>query len=236
VTDAQAERSLATPVSSGSDRRIDVVNPRYWVARFFVRLFFFTIFRGRHYGARRAPARGGVLLFSNHQSFFDPMLAALAMHREAHFMARDTLFRPNWWGRVLLSLNAFPVRRASADLTAMKEAIRRLRGGGAMVVFPEGTRTQDGSLGRFHLGSVLLAQRAEVPIIPVYIDGALNAWPRDRRLPRPAKIRVFYARPLSAEQVQRLPTEEIGDILRHRMERLVRIAGRSLKLRRTSPR
>lgn len=193
-------------------------------------VFFRTLFRVGHcicaYGLRRVPRTGGLLLFSNHQSFYDPMLAAQALSRGVHFMARDTLFKVPLLGWLITGLNAFAVRRASADVAAMKEAVRRLQAGHPLVVFPEGTRTRDGSLGRFHFGSVLLAQRANVPIVPVYIDGAHAVWPRGRTLPRPGPIRIYYGLGLSAEAVQGMDVEDAGALLRDEVVRLQRAARR----------
>ena len=82
-------------------------------------------------------------------------------------MARESLFRfaPFRW--LIRSLNAFPVRRGTADLAAVKEALRRLKAGNVVLVFPEGTRTRDGSIGPMHGGPAAIAARAGVPMVPM---------------------------------------------------------------------
>ena len=157
-----------------------------------------TLFGIRVYHRERLPAEGGVLVVSNHQSFLDPILAGVGMGRPFHPMARESLFRfaPFRW--LIRSLNAFPVRRASADLGAIREALRRLRAGAVVLVFPEGTRTRDGSIGRLQGGPVIMAARAGVPIVPMVIDGAFVAWPRSSPLPRPARIRVACGHAIAA--------------------------------------
>ncbi len=80
----------------------------------------------------------------------------------------------------------------------MRTMLRLLRGGRWLLVFPEGTRTRDGSLGRFRSGSAELAIRAGVPILPVCIQGAHRAWPRHQALPRPARVAVAYGHPIPA--------------------------------------
>jgi len=178
---------------------------------------FIYYLHGRVFGRENVPASGGVLLACNHQSFLDPVLAGVGLTRECHFMARDSLFRQPQFRRLITFLNSFPVRRASADMTAMKEAIRRLRAGAALVIFPEGTRTKDGSIGPLLPGPVLLAKRAGVPIVPVFVSGAFESWPRNRPLPRPGYVTVRYGEPLTVEQVEAWPEQRIIDELRERM-------------------
>ena len=162
------------------------------------RVLFVLVFGLRVHHRRRFPRTGGVLVVANHQSYLDPILAAVGMPRAFHPMARESLFRfaPFRW--LIGSLYAFPVRRGTADLAAVKEALRRLKAGGVVLVFPEGTRTRDGSIGPMHGGPAAIAARAGVPIVPMVIDGAFEAWPRTRRLPRPQRIRVACGWPVLA--------------------------------------
>jgi 1-acyl-sn-glycerol-3-phosphate acyltransferase len=162
------------------------------------RVLLVLVFGLRVHHRRRFPRTGGVLVVANHQSYLDPILAAAGMPRAFQPMARESLFRfaPFRW--LIRSLYAFPVRRGTADLAAVKEALRRLKAGGVVLVFPEGTRTRDGSIGPMHGGPAAIAARAGVPIVPMVIDGAFEAWPRTRRLPRPQRIRVACGRAVSA--------------------------------------
>src|SRR5512135_784187 len=99
----------------------------YRFCRFWCQVFFMLLVRGRAFGTSRVPRTGPVILACNHQSFFDPVLATLALPRECDYMARDTLFENAFFRRLILSLNAFPIRRGEADVAAIKETIRRLR-------------------------------------------------------------------------------------------------------------
>ena len=150
----------------------------------------------------------------NHQSFLDPILMSLGLCRPMNYMTRDSLFRNPLFGRVIRSFNAFPVRRHTADLAAMKEAMRRLKAGGQVVVFAEGTRTTDGRVGPMLPGVALLAQRAAQWTVPVAIDGAFEAWPRTQPLPSPGFISVSYGRPI--------PREQAADMEPHELMRRVR--------------
>ena len=192
----------------------------YAIPRLLAQFFLTFLFRGRVFGTQRVPRTGGVLLVSNHQSFLDPILATLALPRECHYMARDTLFRNPLLRRLIQSLNAFPIRRATADLTAIKETLRRLKAGALVVTFPEGTRTLDGSIGPMHPGVVLLARKAGVPLVPAVILGAFQAWPRHARLPHPHPIVVAYGEPIAADELARLEDEACIRLVRERIAEL----------------
>jgi 1-acyl-sn-glycerol-3-phosphate acyltransferase len=158
---------------------------------------------------------GGMLLVSNHQSFLDPVLVGMSMPRPLHFLARQSLFRSPGFRELIRALGAHPLQRGRMDPAAIRTVLRLLRGGRWLLVFPEGTRTRDGSLGRFRPGSAELAARAGVPVLPVCIEGAHRAWPRHQPLPRPARVAVAYGDPLyprgrSGEQVMEEAVDQIG--------------------------
>lgn len=189
----------------------------YWFCRLGANVLFTLLLRGRVFGVRNVPREGGVLLVCNHQSFFDPVLATLALPRECHYMARDTLFRNRWFRRLIESLNAFPVKRDRADVGAIKETLRRLKRGALVTVFPEGTRTWDGRVGPMQPGVVLMARKARVPLVPTLILGAHEVWPRQVAVPRPAPVIVAYGRPLWPGQMEKLSNEECITIVRDRI-------------------
>jgi len=194
----------------------------YAVLQQVARVLFVTAFGIRVFGRRRLPRCGGVLVVSNHQSYLDPVLAAVGMPRPYHPMARASLFRFPPFAWLIRSLNAFPVKRGSADMGAIREALRRLKSGAVVLMFPEGTRTRDGSIRQLQAGPVLLARRAGVPILPMVIDGAFEAWPRSRALPRPHTIRVACGRPLAPEELAEGDADELIDTIRDRMVDLQR--------------
>ncbi len=151
-----------------------------------------TFWKFRAFGLENIPRKGGVLLASNHQSFLDPVLVAMVLSREMHFMARRTLFVNPVLRAIIVSYNAFAIERDSADVKGVKEAIRRLEAGNILLVFPEGTRTGDGSIGRMKPGIGVLAERAAVPIVPVHIEGAHRVWPRGSWIPRLGRITMSF--------------------------------------------
>ena len=129
------------------------------------------------------------------------MLSANPITRPCCFAARDTLFKIPIFGRIVHSVNAIPIRRGQADLTAMRMFVERLKDGYGLVLYPEGTRTQDGKIAEIKPGFSLLARRASVPIIPSVIDGAYECWPKHKKLFSPGKVFVNYGVPIPPEKI-----------------------------------
>jgi len=168
----------------------------YRAMRRFFQVTMCGLWKVRVFNRHFEPPEGGTVYICNHQSFLDPMLMGLGLRRPMNYMARDSLFRLPGFRRLIESLNAFPVRRGTADTGALKEAMRRLKAGGQVVVFAEGTRTSDGRIGEFLPGVALLSQRAAAWTVPVLIDGAFEAWPRSSPLPAAGSVVVQYAPPI----------------------------------------
>lgn len=154
----------------------------------------------RVFGLENVPKSGGVLLASNHQSYVDPVLVAMVLSREMHFMARRTLFRNPAFRALIVSYNAFAIERDTADVKGVNSAIARLEAGNILLVFPEGTRTEDGSIGPMKSVGVI-AERAAVPIVPVLIQGAYEVWPKGRLIPRSGVISVVFGKPMNPETI-----------------------------------
>ncbi len=190
----------------------------YRIVRFFAHWIFIVFFLGRVFGLRNVPARGGVLLACNHQSFFDPVTTTLALYREGNYMARDTLFLNPWFKRLIESLNAFPVKRGAADIGAVKEIMRRLRAGKVVVVFPEATRTCDGLIGPINANSLSIAKKAGVAIVPTVIDGAFESWPRTRAYPLPARMYITYCEAVTPEQAREWPLVQLAAVVESRLK------------------
>jgi 1-acyl-sn-glycerol-3-phosphate acyltransferase len=171
---------------------------RWWwrlsqgMSRWFANVFW----KFRVFGLENVPKSGGVLLASNHQSFLDPVLVAMVLPREMHFMARRSLFRNPVLRAIIVSYNAFAIERDTADVKGVKNAIVRLETGNILLVFPEGTRTENGSIGPMKPGIGMLAERAAVPIVPVLIDGAYEVWPKGSLIPRFGRITIIFGKPL----------------------------------------
>ena len=118
------------------------------------------------------------------------------------YLAKAELFKIPLFGTLIHGLNARPVRREGADPGALRTAKRVLEEGGALLVFPEGTRGNEGVIRPAKPGAGLLAVASGAAVVPVYVRGSGRAWPRGRRLPRPAKVTVTFGKPLRFEAVR----------------------------------
>jgi 1-acyl-sn-glycerol-3-phosphate acyltransferase len=154
--------------------------------------------RIRFRGTEHVPISGPVLLTPNHVSYLDPVLVTIPIRRPLHYMAHAPLFGVPGLGAVMRWCRAFPVREGEPDGAAVRAALRVLYRGDGLVVFPEGSRSSDGHLQPFRPGAFRFALAAKVPIVPVTIAGAYEAWPHHRRLPHPHPVRITYHAPVTA--------------------------------------
>lgn len=151
-------------------------------------------------GVEHIPRDGPVIITPNHQTYADPPLVSIPVRRPVFYMTWSRLFEIPVFGRFIRLLRAFPVQLESRDPRATREAVRLLRAGEAVMIFPEGGRSLDGRLGRFKLGAFRLAANVGVPVLPVTIAGGHEAWPPARTLPRPGRMTITYHPPLQPER------------------------------------
>jgi 1-acyl-sn-glycerol-3-phosphate acyltransferase len=166
----------------------------YRFCRFLFRVYFRLYHRGRIYNAERLPDEGAFILAGNHVSFLDPPFFGLACRRAAYYLARETLFRhplANW---ILRSWHCVPISRGRADIGAMRAVLRMLDEGKAVLMFPEGTRS-DGQLQEPRAGIGMIVARANVPVVPMRISGTARALPRGTSIPRPARVTIKFGEP-----------------------------------------
>jgi len=159
------------------------------------------LFRYRCRHCERIPETTGGLILSNHQSYLDPLLVGLPLCRPVSYIARENLFRIPLLGTILRKIYVMPINRDTAGTESVREAVRRMKAGFLVGVFPEGTRSSDGELGDIKPGFVALARRAKQPIYPVGIAGAYRAMPKGGLSIYPKKIRVVYGEPITADEV-----------------------------------
>jgi len=157
----------------------------------------------------RPPATGGLILLSSHQSHLDPLLLGLACDRRLSSVARNTLYTWGPFGAIITALGAIPIDRDSPTISSLKTVIAALKRGIALMIFPEGRRTDDGRLSPLKPGFISIARRAGVPIQPVAIVGAWECWPRTSLLPRPGRIRMEFGRVMRPEEIASLDDEAL---------------------------
>lgn len=183
----------------------------HWLTFQFLMQNVFCFWLGyRARGIANIPGSGGGLLVINHQSFLDPLLAGLPLTRPISYLARDSLFRVPFVGWVLRNVYVIPINREAASTSSLREAIRRLKHGFLVGIFPEGTRTHDGSIGELKPGFLALVRRSKLPVYPVGISGAFEALPRGSWFLRPRRVRVVYGEPISAETIASYGRDDEG--------------------------
>lgn len=175
----------------------------YWILRALLSL----MFRLHVDGAENIPRRGPVLVVVNHFSAWDPPVAGIVVPRPVYFMAKIELFRIAPVGWLLRHLRVFPVRRGTADRQAIRSALAVLGSGQALIIFPEGHRSETGTLQDVHAGAVFLAQKTGCPVVPMGIFGQYG-WRRPiycrigRPFTIPADMPRRAAQALMAERIR----------------------------------
>ncbi len=168
-------------------------------------------------GRENVPVSGGLLLVANHLSFLDVFVLGIPLRRPLNYVARSTLFLPGL-AFLMRSVGGFPIQREGMGASGMKETLRRLRSGGIVTLFPEGTRSKDGDLGQLKSGIAVLVSRTGVPVIPAGLAGTFEAWPRWQLLPFPHPIRIHYGPAITPEQIAGMSPEAVTDLIRRRLE------------------
>jgi glycerol-3-phosphate dehydrogenase (NAD(P)+) len=179
------------------------VNPIvYWISRALLQPFFHLYFRLSRIGRENIPTSGPVIFASNHRSFLDPFIIGVLSRRPIYYVAKSEIFKNPLVAWFVSSLGAFPVRRGAGDPDMMATAKAILERGDCLLIFPEGTRTRPGSLGRPKRGVGRLALETGAPVVPVALIGTeavRNGW----RI-RPKKVRARIGRPLTFPKVDQV--------------------------------
>lgn len=186
----------------------------------------------RAVGTENVPRTGGVLLCPVHLSHADPAAVGCTSPRTLWFMAKQELFRVPVFGRLIRTVGAFPVDRASSDAGALRRAVARLDAGGALLVFPEGRRGDGASLQPLQPGIAVLARRPGVQVVPVGLAGTATLLPKGSGRPRRCCVTVYYGPPVD---VGSLSKSEALEQISAAMERAQADSGQPFRTGRPSP-
>ncbi|MBI2173699.1 MAG: 1-acyl-sn-glycerol-3-phosphate acyltransferase [Candidatus Omnitrophica bacterium] len=173
----------------------------YTITKLSLYVFFRLGFGLRVTGLEHIPKRGAFLMAGNHISYLDPPLVGACCPRYMSFMARSTLYDHFWMKAFLRAMGAIPLKRGEGDLHAIRSAIAKLKLGEPVAIFPEGHRQGTGAIGEAKRGIGLLALSAQIPIIPVYVEGTYEALPPTSTKLRFSKIRVAFGPAISYTNV-----------------------------------
>ena len=169
------------------------------------KLFLLIWHRLRIVGGKNISNEGGVLIASNHASFLDPLMISVGYRlRPVHFMARNTLWASkfgSWW---MDQVGCIPVSRGTGDMRALKTTIRMLKEGKVVSMFPEGTRTNDGELQEAKGGIGFIIEKSDCVVVPTYIDGTFEAYPKGKKWVKPITLTIAYGTPITQAEFQAL--------------------------------
>jgi 1-acyl-sn-glycerol-3-phosphate acyltransferase len=201
----------------------------YRLCWFLSRIGLILVYRMRIVHPERVPARGGLLVVSNHQSHLDAPVVGVAL-RGRHIVpiARMGLFKNRVFGWLIGMLNAIPINEKEGDAVAIRKAIKELGHGRCILIFPEGSRTPDGRLQEFKRGTWLLIARSNCAVLPAAVEGLYDAWPRARTLPRLWRQRagVAFGEALDHDRLISMGADEGLAFLAERIEELRNEAGK----------
>jgi 1-acyl-sn-glycerol-3-phosphate acyltransferase len=186
------------------------VRTHYYISCAIIRFFLRILWRYKRYkrfGAEHIPKTGGVIIASNHVAYVDPPFIGAVTPRELFYLAKVELFSNALFGGLIRKYNAIPISRGAFDRKAITQAVELLRGGKALLLFPEGTRSRDGGFLEPKLGIGMIALEAGVPIVPAYISNSGNLL--DCFLRRKRLVIGFYS-PIRKSWLVNVPKNKEG--------------------------
>ncbi|UYZ24439.1 lysophospholipid acyltransferase family protein [Mesobacillus jeotgali] len=186
----------------------------YSFARSLVNSILSPIYRIEVIGKENIPADGGVLLCANHIDNLDPPVVGITAPRPVHFMAKEELFSVPVLGKIVPRLNAFPVKRGMSDREALRKGLGILKDGKVLGLFPEGTRSKTGEMGKGLAGAGFFALRSDAHVVPCAIIGPYKAF---------KKLKVVYGKPIDMESIKekKLNAEQTTDLIMGEIQELI---------------
>lgn len=201
-------------------------SPLYWISHFGVWLFLKLKYRLKVVGAKNIPRHGGAVIVANHCSYLDPpVMCAVSGSRIVRFMARDTLFSSSFAKWYFNGVRVIALDRTRGDLGALKRAIATLKEGQVIGLFPEGTRSTDGQMREAKGGIGFLIAKGDVPVVPLYITGTFQAFPKGSSKFKPSRITARVGKPIAPEEIRAaMPVkgdyEAVGALIMRRIREL----------------
>jgi len=168
----------------------------------------YLLFRPKVEGLENFPRDGKTIVYANHISAIDPVVIACVLPRQICFMAKIELFKNPLLAWILKRVGAFPVKRGTADISAIKNSLKVLNEGGVFGMFPEGTRSKDGKLQEFTHGIASIAHKSKAAIIPVAIlDEYKYFKPLKLRIGKPLCFESYFEQKSNTELFEKMAVE-----------------------------
>lgn len=189
----------------------------YWSTSLLFWVLGKLLYRLRTEGRHLVPMQGPVVVVANHISQFDPPFIGGATRRQLSYMARDTLFQgPFGW--LIRLYDAVPVSHDGSGIGGIRAMLRRLKEGGGLVLFPEGTRSADGQLQPLLPGFIALTRRSKAVLVPISLNGPFEVWPKGTKWPRLfGRVAMHYSEPILPEAIAELSDEQLLELVRTRL-------------------
>ncbi len=188
------------------------------LVRLVMNFVFFVCLGLKVEGRENIPDKGAIIVAPNHKSYWDPPVIGTAVNnRVIHYMAKEELFKNPIFGWVIRQFGTFPVKRGTVDRAAVRQAVRELKTGNPLGIFPEGTRIKREGLGRFHSGMASLALMTGTPVVPVAVIGTMD-------LPKKnGPLAVLIGKPIEVKKER--PTDEkvaeLNDIVKGEIQKMM---------------
>ena len=185
----------------------------YAFARSVVSGVFKPLYRVEAIGLEHFPKEGGVLLCANHIHNFDPIIVGIMAPRPVHYMAKEELFSVPVLGNIVRKCNAFPVKRGFNDREALRTGLKILKDGHVFGLFPEGTRSKTGELGKGLSGAGFFALRSQASVVPCAIIGPYRSF---------RKLKVVYGEPIDLEELrkEKASAEQVTELIMSKIDKL----------------
>ncbi len=189
---------------------------RYAIIAMSARIFFMIFYGFRVYGLKNVPKTGALVIISNHQSFFDPPFVSCSLNRQMYFLARSSLFKNRIFETIIKSVNAIPLHGNQRDTAVFKACEYHLNKGRMVLVFPEGSRSEDGRINEFKRGTLLLLRRSKAAVLPVAVAGGFENWsPHEPRPHMRGPIHANFGKVIPSEKILSLKPDEALEMLRN---------------------
>ena len=188
------------------------------LVRLILNFVFFVCLGLKVEGRENIPDKGAIIVAPNHKSYWDPPVIGTAVNnRIIHYMAKEELFKNPIFGWIIRQFGTFPVKRGTVDRQAVRQAVRELKSGNPLGIFPEGTRIKREGLGRFHSGMASLALMTGTPVVPVAVIGTMD-------LPKKnGPLAVLIGKPIEVKKER--PTDEkvaeLNDIVKGEIQKMM---------------
>ncbi len=192
------------------------------IVKFLIKCFLHIFFRLKVHNIENFPKEGGAIVAANHKSNWDGVLCAALMPRRIFFMAKQELFSNSLFAKVMKWAGAFPVNRGAADVGAIKNAMKIIKNGECIAIFPEGTRVKEGETREIKSGVAMIAEKTKAPVVPIAIKGKYGFL---------RKIEIFVGEPIyvKSEDGSKLSHDEIYEFSKQIMVGVLKVAGENVE-------